>query len=76
MKLFHRHWQVVYEISSIDQDRAAEFAKATGSQVKPESLPEFHASVQRLFGRAYLINRKTGDRRPVRVYDDLAPVSQ
>lgn len=74
MKLFPHRWQVVYEIPSVDQDRAAAFASSTGSQVKPEDLPLFHASVQRLFGRAYLINRRTGDRRPVRVYDDLAPV--
>ena len=73
MKLFPHRWKVVYEIPSQDQDRAADYAKTVGQKVEPANLPEFHASVQRLFGRAFLVNRKTGARSAVRVFDDLAP---
>ena len=73
MNPFRDRWQIVYEVLSADQDRAAQFAKdviTADSKGDLTLIDTTCANAQKLFGRAYLVNLKTGMVRPVRMFDD------
>lgn len=81
MSLFNRvpQWQIYYEVLSADQDRAAQFVRdvvtreATGDITI--LIDSAAANAQKLFGRAYLVDTRTGMVRPLRMFDDAPGIA-
>ncbi len=77
MSLFNRkpRFEILREIPSEDQERAADFVKAIVGAGKPEQAQALSADASRqaleLFGRAYIVDYSQGGARPVRYFDDI-----
>lgn len=63
------NWQLVWEIPTHNQDRAAQFAKDVYLAGKPELMEKAAQDAAKLFGRAFLVDMNTGARNPVRQYE-------
>jgi hypothetical protein len=73
MPLFNSkpQWIVYYEVLSADQDRAATFLTGVlQGDLTKEVLDAATTNAQKLFGRAYLVDLRTGMVRPLRMFDD------
>lgn len=77
MPLFRRkpRFEIVREIPSEDQDRAAEFVRAIVHHGKPEQAEALSEAATRqalqLFGRAYIVDYHLGGARPVKFFEDI-----